>query len=307
MAMPAMVIGDHLRGTISENDDVDMTTLDTSTTQEGTVLDLPGDRVLQTTCASTYTVCSTRPLLKRSTVYQSAVVELQSMLNCKNSAGLTADGYFGTLTETAVKNWQTKYALSVDGIVGTNTWNSLCSATTDKRACKYEVTAGRTGLVTLLNNLVASGKTILYSQDATLRWSGIKNSICPVSNKVPTYADCSSFVSWVFWTAYGLGEDKLNGQTWAGGYTGTMASRGVQVSKATTVNGVKTPASYANAQPGDIVLYGPSPHVHVAIYVGNGKVANYGSTGPVKILPINFHSSKVEQIRSVIGSAVNQF
>lgn len=188
--------------------------------------------------------------------------------------------------------------------VGTREVRKLATSG-DKRAC-LEVTAGRTGLVTLLRNLASSGKTISYSQDSIKRWSGIKNWICPVNNKVPTYADCSSFVSWVFWTAYGLGEDKLNGQTWTGGYTGTMATRGVQVSKATTVNGVKKPASYTNAQPGDIVLYG-SPHVHVAIYIGNGQVANFGSTGPVKILSINFHPSKVEQIRSFIGSAATQF
>lgn len=193
-----------------------------------------------------------------------------------------------------------------DTVLDTSTREVRKLATSgDKRAC-LEVTAGRTGLVTLLRNLAGSGKTITYSQDSIKRWSGIQNWICPVNNKVPTYADCSSFVSWVFWTAYGLGEDKLNGQTWRGGYTGSMATRGVQVSKATTVNGVKKPASYTNAQPGDIVLYG-SPHVHVAIYIGNGQVANFGSTGPVKILSINYHPYMVEQIRSVIGSAATQF
>jgi peptidoglycan hydrolase-like protein with peptidoglycan-binding domain len=84
----------------------------------------PFDRDLLT-CPTTYQACLTRPLLQRATVYQSAVVDLQCMLNRKNSAGLTVDGYFGSLTETAVQNWQSKNYLTVDGIVGPQTWTSL--------------------------------------------------------------------------------------------------------------------------------------------------------------------------------------
>lgn len=280
----------------------------------------------------------------------------------------------------------------------------LRGSTGDLRACQYEVTAGRDGLVTLLRNLVAGGKRISYTQGGS-RWSGISSWTCPVANKVPTYADCSSFVSWVYWTAYGGqgGPDKLNGLNWKGGATGTMYNRGVQasplsrhlalpvgrpkqhrcarcapaarrlsppagcrrpvanrratalctcgtqVSKATVNSrGVKQPASYSNAQPGDLVFYGPGTHSHVAIYIGNGQVtahapachsgwpalpagggrraccqrsclpaelpllpvpqvANFGSTGPVKILSINFHSQMVEQIRSFIGPDASQF
>jgi murein L,D-transpeptidase YcbB/YkuD len=36
------------------------------------------------------------------------------------------NGYFGPLTEAAVKNWQSRNSLTVDGIVGPNTWTSLC-------------------------------------------------------------------------------------------------------------------------------------------------------------------------------------
>jgi hypothetical protein len=200
-------------------------------------------------------------------------------------------------------------ALTVDGIVGCKTWETFCgpapaSSSCDMRKC-IEVTAGRTGLVTMLKNLAASGNKITYTQGSQ-RWSGISSWTCPANNKVPTYADCSSFVSWVFWTAYGRGEDKLNGQSWTGGYTGSMATRGVQVSKSTIVGGVKKPASYSNAQPGDLVLYG-SPHTHVAVYIGNGQVASFGSTGPVKIYAVNYHTDIVEQIRSFIGGANNLF
>ena len=52
-----------------------------------------------------------------------------------NSLGLdlAADGYFGNLTEAAVRRYQTEQGLEIDGIVGAATWNQLfgSSLTTD--------------------------------------------------------------------------------------------------------------------------------------------------------------------------------
>ena len=36
-----------------------------------------------------------------------------------------ADGSFGSLTETRVKEYQNKNGLTADGVVGINTWNKL--------------------------------------------------------------------------------------------------------------------------------------------------------------------------------------
>ena len=47
------------------------------------------------------------------------VVKLQTIL------GVTADGIFGKVTETAVRNFQAVHNLVVDGIVGKNTWAAL--------------------------------------------------------------------------------------------------------------------------------------------------------------------------------------
>ena len=54
----------------------------------------------------------------------SDVTELQKMLN-QRGYSLAEDGIFGNATQDAVKDYQQKNNLSVDGIVGTNTWGSL--------------------------------------------------------------------------------------------------------------------------------------------------------------------------------------
>ena len=38
--------------------------------------------------------------------------------------GVEADGYYGPITAAAVRNWQASHALSVDGLIGPDTWRS---------------------------------------------------------------------------------------------------------------------------------------------------------------------------------------
>lgn len=54
----------------------------------------------------------------------SSVSELQTLLNDKGY-DLSVDGIFGSKTQAAVRDYQSKNGLSVDGIVGKNTWNAL--------------------------------------------------------------------------------------------------------------------------------------------------------------------------------------
>ena len=55
-----------------------------------------------------------------------------------NSAGykLDVDGQFGSKTQSAVRDYQKKNGLTVDGIVGTNTWGSLTGGATKNTASK---------------------------------------------------------------------------------------------------------------------------------------------------------------------------
>ena len=59
----------------------------------------------------------------------SDVTELQKLLN-QNGYTLDTDGIFGSKTQAAVKDYQQKNNLSVDGIVGDNTWGALTKAST---------------------------------------------------------------------------------------------------------------------------------------------------------------------------------
>lgn len=64
------------------------------------------------------------PVLKRG-AQGGAVRSLQTLLNAKAGQGLKVDGDFGPATEIAVRNVQAFFRLSVDGVVGGQTWPTL--------------------------------------------------------------------------------------------------------------------------------------------------------------------------------------
>ena len=73
----------------------------------------------------------------------SDVTEIQKLLN-NNGYGLKEDGIFGDLTMAAVKDYQTKNNLTVDGIVGDETWGALTGAGATQPPASAEVTAPAT-------------------------------------------------------------------------------------------------------------------------------------------------------------------
>jgi peptidoglycan hydrolase-like protein with peptidoglycan-binding domain len=72
-------------------------------------------------------MCSSLPTLRRNDSSPAAnkdVRYLQQSL-VKKGYSLEIDGFFGGKTEQAVINFQKKNKLTVDGIVGQQTWNTL--------------------------------------------------------------------------------------------------------------------------------------------------------------------------------------
>jgi len=155
------------------------------------------------------------------------------------------------------------------------------TAARDRRMCKSaSVVATRQGIAALARSLV--GKTINYTQSEK-RWSGITSKTCPPA--VPAFADCSSFVTWLFWTTFGNGTDYLNDGSWSWGNTRTMFAQG----RANQV------FSASDRLPGDVVLYGSPTVNHATIYVGNDEVVTFGvkegQVDPIRLRPVTYNTN----------------
>ncbi|SDX96140.1 N-acetylmuramoyl-L-alanine amidase [Thermoactinomyces sp. DSM 45892] len=81
------------------------------------------------------TSSSSDPILRKGS-RSDAVKSLQSYLN-KFGYNLNVDGAFGPLTQNAVKDFQRKNDLVVDGIVGEKTWSKLKSASPAQQSSKF--------------------------------------------------------------------------------------------------------------------------------------------------------------------------
>ncbi|NTW40769.1 MAG: hypothetical protein HGA44_12955 [Cellulomonadaceae bacterium] len=56
------------------------------------------------------------------------VYVVQSLLNIMYNAGLVEDSSYGPATTTAVRQFQARYGLTVDGIFGPKSWAALSGA-----------------------------------------------------------------------------------------------------------------------------------------------------------------------------------
>jgi len=120
---------------------------------------------------------------------------------------------------------------------------------------------------------------IHYTQGGS-RWEGINAVKVAAHGQYPSYADCSSYVSWCFWnglTQRGVAHsDLVNGLAWRAGYTGTMLRHGAVVGAPV---------------PGDAIIYGAGwPGGHTALYTGGGLVVSHGSEGGPYLLPWRYRS-----------------
>lgn len=84
--------------------------------------------------ANILTTTNTLDIERQGTLYSTDMVntcyakveQIQNMLNVVNNSGITCDGYFGNKTKQAVIDFQKKYNLEIDGIVGKETITKLC-------------------------------------------------------------------------------------------------------------------------------------------------------------------------------------
>ena len=122
------------------------------------------------------------------------------------------------------------------------------------------------------------------------RWEGITNRCRAHMGRYPHNADCSSYVTWCLWDAFGgpnAGADVVNGSHWTAGYTGTLKQHGRRV-------------TLANAVSGDLVHYGPGTGAHVAIVVANGKVISHGGEAGPHLLRPDYRSD-IAEVRRYFG------
>lgn len=72
---------------------------------------------------------SPTPTLRKGVVNRSAVRELQTLLKKLGSKGFTVNGRYDLPTRQAVRRWQDKHGMTVDGIVDEHLWARLRKAT----------------------------------------------------------------------------------------------------------------------------------------------------------------------------------
>jgi len=167
---------------------------------------------------------------------------------------------------------QSDHNLVIYNAAGQAVWQSSTSV----GACSSAPSGGsnRAQLVACGQDVYNNRYNMQYTEGSQ-RWSGITGRVYPPS--APPYSDCSSTITWCYWTIFGNGPDFVNNDNWGGGYTGTMASNSVQI-------------DCSQLQPGDIILYGSGyPWDHVEMYMGNGITISHGGD------PASFESATSNQ------------
>lgn len=194
--------------------------------------------------------------------HSGCVTELQSLLN-HHGADLAVDGDFGSLTDSAVKDFQAEKGLSADGHVGPNTKAALYGAVTPPSS---PPPGG--GYAKILDVAEAEAGTVEGSARANSYGSAVGLSL-----STSNYAWCATFVSWVA------------KQTGATSYRNSYVSGWVKQARAGNYHLSVTTAP----QPGDIVAFdwdggsdftGGNEHIGVVRTVsGSSFTTVEGNTG----------------------------
>ena len=117
------------------------------------------------------------------------VIQVMVQIYDQDSCGplIALDGYYGSDTANAVKCWQAGHKLSVDGVVGPQTWTSFMNALSE-----YTDTGGWYYYVSQYNvdfrENVSTGVWQYGGPYAGSQWTPVNSSVPPV----PIWVDCCS-------------------------------------------------------------------------------------------------------------------
>ena len=103
------------------------------------------------------------------------VKSLQEKLN-NNGYKLDVDGIFGVKTQAAVKDYQKKNNLAVDGIVGTNTWGALTKVSPNAATTTNATTTGKQTPSTTDPNIAAIKSNVATIRDNVSQNNATKNN-----------------------------------------------------------------------------------------------------------------------------------
>ncbi|MFC4425093.1 peptidoglycan-binding domain-containing protein [Deinococcus navajonensis] len=112
-----------------------------------------------------------------------AVRAVQDQLRSGYGYGsVTVDGAFGSVTNTAVRDFQSKRGLSVDGVVGLNTWHALVTGAS---------TGGTSTTASLANQILNNTRITLGTSSSTTGGSPRQNMV-DTANGLPAKRGCAS-------------------------------------------------------------------------------------------------------------------
>ncbi|MBV7412490.1 peptidoglycan-binding protein [Dermabacteraceae bacterium TAE3-ERU27] len=176
-----------------------------------------------------------------------AVITVQKLL-VKNGVSLRVDGSFGATTESAVKDFQRREGLTVDGIVGDSTMKRLEHPTT--RAEEKSANRGSERTSAPEGGTNADGLAIVETAKQYIGvpylWGG----------NTPSGFDCSGLVRYVY-AKHGISMPRVAAQQV---YAGKIIPR-------------------SEARPGDLVAFTKNGYGHIGIYAGDGMIIDAAYSG----------------------------
>lgn len=203
------------------------------------------------------------------------VKRVQRFLNCDINAKLDDDGKCGKKTVTAIKKFQKKYKLKVDGVFGTQCRRKMQSLIKPTPAPKPTPTPAPT--TTGASKIIANAKNFAYPSGTSSKTYSYKNGK-PKSTYPPalkkymgkkarvSQTDCGYFVNTCV-RASGLGKFTALGASGKKPFPALVGSLYI------ASKGKKITSSMLKA--GDVVRYHKTNGgQHVVIYLGNGYIAH---------------------------------